>query len=210
MGPQERGKTSTKEPERIPRNSRYHLYNSRISGWFLAVVAGSPFTGFLTRCHWREVTASCWRPEAHTRSAITLRRARSFCGVAPRDRSQVIEYGGGGAPTTIISGWFQFDQISIKILRRLLPLLILVRGDQAQSLTLHTTLNILASETAHQAPGSGLVVNRLADVLFSLVAGIDARPRCAADYSNRISVRPIVYSSGLRRRQHFFKAFPAG
>jgi AraC-like DNA-binding protein len=104
-------------------------------------------------------------------SSYTLRdnpqtRARSFCEVAPRDRSQVIEYGGGGAPTTIISGWFQFDQTSIKILRRLLPPLILVRGDQAQSLTLHTTLNILASETADRAPGSDLVVNRLADVLF--------------------------------------------
>jgi AraC-like DNA-binding protein len=104
-------------------------------------------------------------------SSYTLRdnprtRARSFCEVAPRDRSQVIEYGGGGAPTTIVSGWFQFDQASVKILRRLLPLLILVRGDEAQSLMLHTTINMLASEMADRAPGSDLVVNRLADVLF--------------------------------------------
>src|ERR1700676_1579112 len=104
-------------------------------------------------------------------SSYTLRdnprtRARSFCEVAPRDRSQVIQYGRGGAPTTIISGWFQFDQTSVQILKRLLPPLILVRGDQAQSLTLHTTLNMLASEMADRAPGSDLVVNRLADVLF--------------------------------------------
>ncbi len=104
-------------------------------------------------------------------SSYTLRdnprtRARSFCEVAPRDRSQVIQYGGGGAPTTIVSGWFQFDQSSVKILKRLLPLLILLRSDEAQSLTLHTTLNMLASEMADQAPGSDLVVNRLADVLF--------------------------------------------
>src|SRR6202795_186808 len=104
-------------------------------------------------------------------SSYTLRdnprtHARSFCEVAPRDRSQVIQYGGGGAPTTIVSGWFQFDQTSVKILTSLLPPLILVRGDQAQSLTLHTTLNMLASEMADRAPGSDLVVNRLADVLF--------------------------------------------
>jgi AraC-like DNA-binding protein len=104
-------------------------------------------------------------------SSYTLRdnprtRPRSFCEVAPRNRSQVIEYGGGGAPTTVVSGWFQFEQTSVKILKRLLPLLILVRADQARSLALHTTLNMLASEMAELAPGSDLVVNRLADVLF--------------------------------------------
>jgi AraC-like DNA-binding protein len=93
-------------------------------------------------------------------------RARSFCEVAPRDRSQVIQYGGGGAPTTIVSGWFQFDPTSVKILQRLLPQVILVPGDQAQSVTLHTTLKMLASEMADRTPGSDLVVNRLADVLF--------------------------------------------
>lgn len=104
-------------------------------------------------------------------SAYTLRDnprtlARSFCEVAPRNGSQVIEYGGGGAQTTIISGWFRFGATSIKPLTRLLPPLILVRADQAQSLALHTTLSMLASETADAAPGSELVVNRLADMLF--------------------------------------------
>ncbi len=104
-------------------------------------------------------------------SSYTLRDnpltpARSFCEVAPRDTSQVIQYGGGGAPTTIISGWFRFGAASLKLLTRLLPPLILVRSDQAQSLALQTTLNMLASEMAEPTPGSELVVNRLADVLF--------------------------------------------
>src|ERR1700676_1858766 len=34
--------------------------------------------------------------------------ARSFCEAAPKNGSNVIRYGGGGAPTTIISGWFSF------------------------------------------------------------------------------------------------------
>jgi len=52
-------------------------------------------------------------------SAYSLRdnprtRARSFCEVAPRNGGQVISYGGGGAPTTIISGWFRFCVPSVK------------------------------------------------------------------------------------------------
>jgi transcriptional regulator GlxA family with amidase domain len=56
--------------------------------------------------------------------------------------------------------------MSVQHLTRLLPALILVKADQAQSLALHATLNMLASEMAEPAPGSELVVNRLADVLF--------------------------------------------
>jgi hypothetical protein len=93
-------------------------------------------------------------------------RPRSFCEVALREGSQVIRYGGGGAPTAIISGWFRFAPTSVKPLARLLPSLILVKAAQAQTLALHTTLNMLASEMAEPAPGSELVVNRLADVLF--------------------------------------------
>jgi AraC-like DNA-binding protein len=116
-------------------------------------------------------------------SAYTLRdnprtRARSFCEVAPRNDSQVIECGGGGAPATIISGWFRFCATSVKPLTRLLPPLILVKGDQPQSLALHTTLSMLASETAVSAPGSELVANRLADMLFihSIRAHIGSQP----------------------------------
>jgi AraC-like DNA-binding protein len=93
-------------------------------------------------------------------------RARSFCEAAPRNGSNVIHYGGGGAPTTIISGWLSFAPTSIKPLQRLLPELILVNADQAQSLALHSTLQLLASEMAEPAPGSEVMVNRLADILF--------------------------------------------
>ena len=93
-------------------------------------------------------------------------RARSFCEAAPKNGSNVIHYGGGGAPTTIISGWFSFGPMAVKPLQRLLPELILVKADQAQSLALHATLQLLASEMAEPAPGSEVMVNRLADILF--------------------------------------------
>jgi AraC-like DNA-binding protein len=92
--------------------------------------------------------------------------ARSFCEAAPKNRSNVIHYGGGGVPTTLISGWFSFGQTSVKPLKRLLPELILVKADQAQTLALHATLQLLASEMAEPAPGSEVMVNRLADILF--------------------------------------------
>jgi AraC-like DNA-binding protein len=54
----------------------------------------------------------------------------------------------------------------LKPITRLLPSLILVKADQPQTLALRTTVNMLASEMAEPMPGSDLVVNRLADVLF--------------------------------------------
>lgn len=56
-------------------------------------------------------------------------RTRSLCEVAPRNGSQVIECGGGGTPTTIISGWLRFYATSVKPLTQLLPPLILVNAD---------------------------------------------------------------------------------
>jgi len=51
-------------------------------------------------------------------------------------------------------------------MHQLLPSLILVRADQARTLALHTTLQLLASEMMEEAPGSEVVANRLAEVLF--------------------------------------------
>jgi AraC-like DNA-binding protein len=103
-------------------------------------------------------------------SAYTLRddprtRARSFCEVA-RPNGNVLHYGGGGAPTTIISGFLSFDKPSLKSVTQLLPSFILIGADQARSLALHATLQLLASEMAEQAPGSEVAAARLAEVLF--------------------------------------------
>jgi len=105
------------------------------------------------------------------RSGYTLRdslrtRPRSYCEAARPGSSNVIQYGGGGAPTTIISGFFSFDGPSVKPMSQLLPALNLIKSEQARSLALHTTIQLLASEMTEQAPGSVVVANRLAEVLF--------------------------------------------
>jgi hypothetical protein len=44
-----------------------------------------------------------------------------------------------------------FEALSLKPVTQLLPSLILVKADQAQTLALHTTLQLLASEMAEEA-----------------------------------------------------------
>lgn len=92
--------------------------------------------------------------------------AQSFCSVASEDGSQVIKYGGKGAPTTILFGWFKFCATSLKPLGRVLPPLIVARSDEPQTLALRATMTMLASEIANPAPGSALVVHHLVDILF--------------------------------------------
>jgi AraC-like DNA-binding protein len=121
-------------------------------------------------------------------SSYTLRddphtSPKSFCEVAPKDGSNVIQYGGGGAPTTIISGFLSFEAASLKPLTQLLPKLILIKADQARSLALHTTLQLLASEMVEQAPGSEVVAKRLAEVLF--IQALRAHIACGAESCNR-------------------------
>jgi AraC-like DNA-binding protein len=116
-------------------------------------------------------------------------RTKSFCEVAPKERTNVIHYGGGGAPTTIISGFLSFDALSLKPITQLLPSLILIKADHAHTLALHTTLQLLAAEMAEQAPGSEVVANRLAEVLF--IQAIRAHIMSAAESCKRGWLRAI-------------------
>jgi len=78
----------------------------------------------------------------------------------------IVEIGGGGAPATIITGWFIFDEVSARPLMALLPPLLHARMDQDRTQLLHSTLQLFAMETAEGGLGSGLVVSRLADIIF--------------------------------------------
>jgi AraC-like DNA-binding protein len=78
----------------------------------------------------------------------------------------VIDVGGGGAPATVITGWFVFDELGARPLMELMPLLLHARIDQNRTQLLQSTLQQLAMETASPGLGSGVVVSRLADILF--------------------------------------------
>src|SRR5262249_51615570 len=100
------------------------------------------------------------------RDSPRTRPKKSFREMAPLAIRNVAHYGGGGAPTTIVCGSFSFDPAFLKPITQLLPSFILIKADQAHALALHITLQALASEMAEQAPGSEVVANRLAEVLF--------------------------------------------
>lgn len=80
----------------------------------------------------------------------------------------VVKVGGpeGGALTSIVSGWFHFDAEGARPLLDLLPPLIHIRMDHERTQVLQATLQLLAMETTQRGLGSGLVVSRLADILF--------------------------------------------
>jgi AraC-like DNA-binding protein len=90
----------------------------------------------------------------------------SFREIGAKANGNVVLYGGGGAPTTIVCGSLSFDRASLKPITQLLPSFILMKADEARTLALHNTVQALASEMAEQAPGSGVVATRLAEVLF--------------------------------------------
>jgi AraC-like DNA-binding protein len=100
------------------------------------------------------------------RDSPRTRPKSTFREIVDNAKSNIVHYGDGGAPTTIVCGAFSFDRASLKPITQLLPSFILIKADQARTLALHNTMQALASEMAEQAPGSGVVATRLAEVLF--------------------------------------------
>jgi len=90
--------------------------------------------------------------------------AKSICAAV--DGQSAIQYGGGGVPTTILSGVLSFQTPSVRPMSQLLPGLILIRASQPGAAALHATLEMLGSEVSEGARGSEVVANRLAEVLF--------------------------------------------
>jgi AraC-like DNA-binding protein len=89
----------------------------------------------------------------------------SFCELSLPSADGVIRVGGGGAPTTIVSGFFTLDPLSGRF-ADLLPPFILIRADQALGHAVVTTLQMLSAELISPAPGSPIIATRLADILF--------------------------------------------
>lgn len=89
------------------------------------------------------------------------------CRAIVRDRiGGLVELGGAGEPATVLCGWFRFDAAAAQPLVGLLPRLLLMRAEPERMQALQGILALLAMETAQPGLGSGLVVGRLADILF--------------------------------------------
>lgn len=77
-----------------------------------------------------------------------------------------LEYGGGGDMTRLVSGTFHFDDNSSPIVIGALPPLITVsRHDGSNAPWLEALVHFLLAEAQSPAPGSGIMISRLIDVM---------------------------------------------
>lgn len=99
-------------------------------------------------------------PQGAKESCKTLMETHSLLG------TNLIRFGGGGIAATVITGWFEFDSSTSRLLLDLLPRLLHFRLEDERSDALQATLDLLTIETARSDPGGELVIRSLADVLF--------------------------------------------
>jgi AraC family transcriptional regulator, alkane utilization regulator len=87
---------------------------------------------------------------------------------ATTDGHGLARLGGNGAPTSMVCGGFTLQAGHAQSLWRLLPPVIRIRGSAGKPVPwVAATLGLLAAENAARAPGSGAVVDRLADLLLT-------------------------------------------
>ncbi|RVH94103.1 AraC family transcriptional regulator [Sinorhizobium medicae] len=77
-----------------------------------------------------------------------------------------IQFGGGGATTTFISGFFEVDRLDARPLLNVLPKLLHVKSEQYRSRAFQSVLELLAAEADAPGLGSDAVVRRLFELLF--------------------------------------------
>lgn len=77
-----------------------------------------------------------------------------------------IEFGGGGATTTFVSGFFEVDRLDARPLLEVLPKLLHLKSEQRRSRAFESVLELLAAEAEAPGLGSHAVVRRLFELLF--------------------------------------------
>lgn len=91
---------------------------------------------------------------------------RNCFDVLRGQNGNVVTVGGGGDAATVVTGWFTYDELSARPLMQLLPPLLHAQIGAERTFLLESTLQLLALETAERGLGSGVVISRLADILF--------------------------------------------
>jgi len=94
---------------------------------------------------------------------VNIEKLLSSCDSSNKSLS----YGGGGALTTLVCGWFEFEGRETNPLISSLPAVIHIKGEEGRAVPwLETTLQYLASETALTLPGAETVIGHLTDISF--------------------------------------------
>jgi len=78
----------------------------------------------------------------------------------------IVRYGGGGAATTLVAGYFSTENGAQNLLFDSLPAVVHIKGDAGTTVRwLEANLQFVASEMALGEPGFETIVSRLADIL---------------------------------------------
>ncbi|HMW02668.1 MAG TPA: AraC family transcriptional regulator [Acidobacteriota bacterium] len=82
------------------------------------------------------------------------------------ERYEILRYGEGGEPTSMICGAVRFDHPAVYRLIQLLPKVIRIELDHSpQAEWIQQTLRFMADEARHIRPGGETIITRLADIL---------------------------------------------
>jgi len=100
-------------------------------------------------------------PDLAVRSVLDVISPETF------QQLRVITEGGGGMPTSVIAGCFTFATPESEWLVKDLPPIIHVSASEAHAPPwFQSTLQFIAAELVQDLPGSSVIVDRLAEVLF--------------------------------------------
>jgi AraC-like DNA-binding protein len=82
------------------------------------------------------------------------------------EKDCVIHYGGGGAPTTLVSGSFGMSPFGAPLISTILPRYLHLRLEQNRSHAFQSVLDLLAAETAQPGIASSRLISCLYESLF--------------------------------------------
>jgi AraC-like DNA-binding protein len=89
------------------------------------------------------------------------------CTYVERQRvGNVIQFGGGGTPTTFVSGSFSIDELQAKPILSVLPRFLHLRLEQSRSRAFQSILELLAMEVEQPGLASEATIARLYELLF--------------------------------------------
>ncbi|WP_263384564.1 AraC family transcriptional regulator [Granulicella arctica] len=78
----------------------------------------------------------------------------------------VIQFGGGGVPTTLAAGRFVIDQVKAGPILKVLPASIHLQLDQKRTHSFQSVMELISLETEHPGLASEEMINRLCEMLF--------------------------------------------
>lgn len=113
-------------------------------------------------------------------------------------------YGGEGAITELICGYFEFETGHIHPLLSVLPPIILIRGEGGRAMPwLEVILDLLVNEISIRKPGAETVINRLTETMLiqALRVYLSSENQAEASWLSGLSDPQIGASLGIIHRQ---------